>query len=68
QTPITKDPAERKRLALEAAVLAKNAYSILTAVSMYPVVAVNTKIGELKNRVRNTYMDAIVYEGTTHAK
>lgn len=61
------DKASRAKLALEAAVLAKNAYSTIDVVSVYPTLAVGSKVGEVKRRVKSQ-IDAWVFESVTHSK
>ncbi|MDO8673456.1 MAG: ABC transporter substrate-binding protein [Dehalococcoidia bacterium] len=47
RVPATKDPAERKKLALEAAVMAKNEYSILAVLDIRTVLALGSKVGSI---------------------
>ncbi|MDO8672690.1 MAG: ABC transporter substrate-binding protein, partial [Dehalococcoidia bacterium] len=48
KVPQTADPVEKKKLAVEAAVLAKNEYSILPVVDVDTIYAIGSKVGELK--------------------
>ncbi|MDO8672739.1 MAG: ABC transporter substrate-binding protein [Dehalococcoidia bacterium] len=47
KVPATKDLAEKKKLALEAAVLAKNGYSNIPVLDIQTVIAMSKKIGDL---------------------
>ncbi|MDO8674441.1 MAG: ABC transporter substrate-binding protein, partial [Dehalococcoidia bacterium] len=67
QVPATADPVKRKQLALQAAVMGKNAYSMLAVVGAYPTVAISPKIGEIQRPVRSS-INSLVLEVTTHSK
>ncbi len=54
-------------LAPEAAIMGKNAYSMLAVVGAFPTVAIIQKIGEMQRPVRSN-INALVLEATTHAK
>ncbi|MDO8669924.1 MAG: hypothetical protein Q7O66_00655, partial [Dehalococcoidia bacterium] len=45
--PQTADPAQKKKLALEAAVLAKNEYSLTGVLNIFTVLALGPKVGEI---------------------
>ncbi|MDO8670911.1 MAG: ABC transporter substrate-binding protein, partial [Dehalococcoidia bacterium] len=67
KVPQTRDLAEKKKIALEATRLAKEGYTTLTVVGVFPTLGVSAKIGEVKRRVV-AEIQAPVYEGLTHPK
>ncbi|MDO8472741.1 MAG: ABC transporter substrate-binding protein [Dehalococcoidia bacterium] len=63
----TKDPAEKKKLALQAAVMARNEYSILAILDVRTVYALSSKVGEMpltKGIVNGAYN----FSSITHTK
>ncbi|MDO8673957.1 MAG: ABC transporter substrate-binding protein [Dehalococcoidia bacterium] len=67
KVPLTADPVEKKRLALEAAVLAKNEYTTLSVLDLRTVFAIDSKIGELIP-IKGMAGLAPALETITHAK
>ncbi|MDO8670138.1 MAG: hypothetical protein Q7O66_01745, partial [Dehalococcoidia bacterium] len=47
KVPLTKDPVEKKKLALEAAVLSMNEYSTLAFLDLQTVFALSQKMGQI---------------------
>ncbi|MDO8671864.1 MAG: ABC transporter substrate-binding protein [Dehalococcoidia bacterium] len=67
KVPATKDLAEKKKFALEAAVLAKNEYSNIPILDVRTIYAIGSRVGEM------TFTKGIVYDSynfafITHAK
>lgn len=67
KVPQTADPAEKKKLALEAAVLAKNEYNALQIVAQDTILAVGAKIGKV-SAARQYDLGALALETITHAQ
>lgn len=67
KVPLTTDLAEKKKLALQAAVLAKNEYAFLPFIRLQTTVAIGSKIGSV-TPIKNVVAFAAVYETITHAK
>ncbi|MDO8671815.1 MAG: ABC transporter substrate-binding protein, partial [Dehalococcoidia bacterium] len=67
QVPAIKDPAERKKAALEAAVMAKNEYSILNITGVNLIIAVGPKVGDVV-RYPGVDISKYMFETITHAK
>ncbi|MDO8669911.1 MAG: ABC transporter substrate-binding protein, partial [Dehalococcoidia bacterium] len=67
QVPMTRDPAEKKRLALEAAVMAKNDFSMIPILDLITPFAVGPKVGEFAP-IKNIAGLAASLETITHAK
>lgn len=58
---------EKKRLALEAVVLAKKEYTALAVVAPHNLLAVGPKIGDV-SPIRNSFIMSLMFETITHAK
>ncbi|MDO8672085.1 MAG: ABC transporter substrate-binding protein, partial [Dehalococcoidia bacterium] len=67
KVPATKDPAERKKMALEAAVIAKNGYSMLAITGVHLNIAVGPKVGDVARYPGND-ISKYMFETITHAK
>ncbi|MBI2863943.1 MAG: ABC transporter substrate-binding protein [Chloroflexi bacterium] len=66
KVPTTADPAERKKLAVEAARLGQQEYNASGVVNLYTVLALGSQVGDLK-----PYWDILMdksFETITHAK
>ncbi|MDO8673965.1 MAG: ABC transporter substrate-binding protein [Dehalococcoidia bacterium] len=67
--PQTKDAAEKKKLALEAAVRGHDAYTTLAAVEAYPTLALSAKVGQVNRTAAVvTTIWAAAFEEITHGK
>ncbi|MBI2864280.1 MAG: ABC transporter substrate-binding protein [Chloroflexi bacterium] len=67
KVPTVRDPAEKKRLALEAAVLAKNEYAHLGVLNVASIVALGSKIGDFTPIAQIPYF-GVSYATLTHPK
>ncbi|MBI2865106.1 MAG: ABC transporter substrate-binding protein, partial [Chloroflexi bacterium] len=67
KVPMTADPGEKKRIALEAALLAKNGYTMIAGLDVDTIYALGPKVGGL-TPVKGVVGLAASYETMTHAK
>ncbi|MBI2863475.1 MAG: ABC transporter substrate-binding protein [Chloroflexi bacterium] len=67
KVPLTANPAEKKKLALEAAVMAKNEYNAIPVLEMKTLLALGSKVGEITPIKGMTGLGA-AYDSVTHAK
>ena len=67
KAPLTKDPAEKKKMMLEAAVLAKDGYSIVGVVNPLSPIAYGSKIGEF-TPIKGLEGLAVTFQTLTHGK
>ncbi|MDO8673010.1 MAG: ABC transporter substrate-binding protein [Dehalococcoidia bacterium] len=67
KVPATLDPTEKKKLALEAAVLAKSETTVIAGVDVDTLFALGSKVGTI-SPVKGTTGLARAYETITHAK
>ncbi|MBI2863352.1 MAG: ABC transporter substrate-binding protein [Chloroflexi bacterium] len=68
KVPTVADPAERKRLAIEAVLLAKNGYSSLPLLEVDLLEGISSKIGEVTNYYMSNSFDVRTLETITHGK
>ncbi|MDO8673732.1 MAG: ABC transporter substrate-binding protein [Dehalococcoidia bacterium] len=69
KVPLTADPAQKKQIAIQAAVMAKNGYTSIPVVEAFSLMASGPKIGEAKRvETEQEGLMAITYENLTHAK
>lgn len=67
KVPQTIDPVERKRLALESVVTAKNQYTAIQVVGVQNILALSARVGSIAGE-RQTRLSAKQFETMTHAK
>ena len=67
KVPLTADPAEKKKMALDAAVLAKNSYGALPFLDMNTVFVLGSRVGQL-TPIKNMGGLSASLETITHAK
>ncbi|MDO8473435.1 MAG: ABC transporter substrate-binding protein, partial [Dehalococcoidia bacterium] len=64
----TRDPVERERLQLEAAVLSKNDYSLTSVLGTHNILALGKKLGDVGQKPYVYEISGIMFETITHAK
>ncbi|MDO8674219.1 MAG: ABC transporter substrate-binding protein [Dehalococcoidia bacterium] len=67
KVPAITDPVEKKKVALEAAVMAQNEYSVLRLTGAHIIVALGPKVGDFA-RFRYSSIIGVMFETITHAK
>ncbi|MDO8672258.1 MAG: ABC transporter substrate-binding protein [Dehalococcoidia bacterium] len=67
KVPMTVDPVEKKKLAQEAALLAKNEYNVIALLDHYTILALGSKVGSI-TPIKGIARLAYAFSSITHAK